>query len=67
MLWLINAPTELERNKQKCCAEYMYSKAKEYLDVCVDYYNSCELVEWTEKTNLYEEYKKIELTKGKVR
>lgn len=43
------------------------SKAKEYLDVCVDYYNSCELVEWSEITNLYEEYKKIELTKGKVR
>lgn len=42
-------------------------KAKEYLDVCVDYYNSCELVEWSEITNLYEEYKKIELTKGRVR
>lgn len=43
------------------------SKAKEYLDVCVDYYNSCELVEWSEITNLYEEYRKIELTKEKVK
>lgn len=41
-------------------------KAKEYFDVCVDFYNACELVEWAEITKLYKKYKKIELTKSKV-
>lgn len=40
-------------------------KAKEYFDVCVEYYEECELVEWSEITNLYEEYKKIEIRKEK--
>lgn len=38
-------------------------KAKEYFDVCVDFYNSCELVEWSEITKLYRKYQKIEMTK----
>lgn len=41
------------------------SKAKEYFDVCVEYYEECELVEWSEITNLYDEYKKIEIRKEK--
>lgn len=41
------------------------SKAKDYYDVCVEYYESCEFVEWSEITNLYEEYKKIEIRKEK--
>lgn len=41
------------------------AKAKEYLEVCVDYYHSCELVEWSEITELYKKYEQIELTKGK--
>jgi len=40
-------------------------KAKEYLEVCVDYYHSCELVEWSEITELYKKYEQIEITKGK--
>lgn len=42
------------------------SKAKDYFDVCVDFYHTCELVDWSEITKLYRQYEKIELTKGKV-
>lgn len=41
-------------------------KAKDYFKVCVDFYNTCELVEWSEITKLYKKYEKIELTKGKT-
>ncbi len=40
-------------------------KAKEYFDVCVDFYNKCELVEWREIERLYQKYTHIELSKGK--
>lgn len=39
------------------------NKAKEYLEVCIEFYNTCELVEWKELKALYEEYKKIEKQK----
>ena len=35
-------------------------KAKDYLDVCVDFYNTCELVDWGEITALYRKYTEIE-------
>jgi hypothetical protein len=40
-------------------------KAKDYLDTCVDFYNTCELVEWTEIDALYKKYEKIEENRGK--
>lgn len=40
-------------------------KAKKYLDVCIEFYHSCELVEWSEIKKLYEKYKELELTKIK--
>ena len=36
------------------------NKAKDYLNACIEFYNSCEYVEWKELKELYEEYKKIE-------
>ncbi len=35
-------------------------KARDYLDVCVDFYNTCELVDWNELVALYETYESIE-------
>lgn len=40
-------------------------KAKEYLDVCIEFYYSCELVEWSEITKLYKRYEELEITKSK--
>lgn len=40
-------------------------KAKKYFDACVEFYLSCELVEWSEISRLYEKYKELELTKIK--
>ena len=36
------------------------NKARDYLDACIEFYNSCEYVEWRELIGLYEEYKVIE-------
>lgn len=41
-------------------------KAKDYLDSCIEFYNSCEYVEWRELKKLYEEYKEVEKSREQV-
>jgi hypothetical protein len=40
-------------------------KAKEYLKSCIDYYNTCELIEWREIEELYKKYETIQKNRGK--
>jgi len=39
------------------CFVIQGTQAKEYLKLCIDYYNDCELVKWDEILSLYNKYK----------
>jgi len=39
------------------CFVIQGTQAKEYLKLCIDYYNQCELVKWNEILDLYNKYK----------
>lgn len=41
------------------------NKAKEYLLNCIEFYQKCEYVSWNEIVDLYNEYKNIELARGR--
>ena len=41
-------------------------KAKEYLQECISFYNTCELVAWQEIKELFKSYQRIEGSRGKA-